>query len=372
MDNVASISVPAPGQVPADTDETMSDEEALRNHRHAMERAKARIFEEAAAKAAAIDRDMAELERIAAEYNLTVTLPDAGPKDGEADNGRMSVAELIAAYKSNPESPYRALRFKTRENYDSLLRRIERDVGRESVAVFDEVRLRHQHADWSAEGRLAMAKSLMTAMRILATFGADSLKSKACRGLKHTLADMEFPSAPPRVGQLTEKHVRDIRETAHKMGYPSIALAQAIQFDTGLRQKDVIGEWVPVEELGAPSEFIHGNSKWMRGLRWSAVDSNLLLRHWTGRGAQRELTFDLHNAKMVLREFDRLGRDRPTTREPMIVYEGTGKPYLGHQFRRIWRLVANAAGVPKTVENRDSSGGAKGELAEQTEQELAR
>jgi len=36
-------------------------------------------------------------------------------------------------------------------------------------------------------------------------------------------------------GTLTMKDVVDLRRRAHEMGYPSIALAQAFQFDCGLR-----------------------------------------------------------------------------------------------------------------------------------------
>ncbi|MER2251489.1 hypothetical protein ABS772_16340 [Methylorubrum podarium] len=34
-----------------------------------------------------------------------------------------------------------------------------------------------------------------------------------------------------------------LRAAAHEVGRPSIALAVTLQFDLGLRQKDVIGEW---------------------------------------------------------------------------------------------------------------------------------
>jgi hypothetical protein len=67
-----------------------------------------------------------------------------------------------------------------------------------------------------------------------------------------------------------------IRAEAHRRGFPSIALAQAIQFECIFRQKDVIGEWVPVAEPGT-SEIVHespngGTKKWLRGIRWSEVD----------------------------------------------------------------------------------------------------
>jgi hypothetical protein len=48
-------------------------------------------------------------------------------------------------------------------------------------------------------------------------------------------------------------------------GMPSIQLAQALQFELCLRQKDVIGEWVPVAEPGMSSVTYHGR-KWLCGL----------------------------------------------------------------------------------------------------------
>src|SRR5262245_8733088 len=38
-----------------------------------------------------------------------------------------TIADLLAQYRTHKGSPYHGLRFRTRENYDSLLRRIEQD-----------------------------------------------------------------------------------------------------------------------------------------------------------------------------------------------------------------------------------------------------
>jgi hypothetical protein len=38
----------------------------------------------------------------------------------------------------------------------------------------------------------------------------------------------------------------------------------------------------------------------------------------------------------------------------VIDYEDSKLPYHGHQFRRMWRIIADKAGVPKTVKNMDS------------------
>jgi hypothetical protein len=42
---------------------------------------------------------------------------------------------------------------------------------------------------------------------------------------------------------------------------------------------------------------------------------------------------------------------------PVVVYEKSGLPYFGHQFRAAWREVADAAGVPKEIKNMDSVAG---------------
>jgi integrase len=43
---------------------------------------------------------------------------------------------------------------------------------------------------------------------------------------------------------------------------------------------------------------------------------------------------------------------------PLIVSEATGEPYKGQMFTRTWRKVANAAGIPREVQNRDARPGA--------------
>src|SRR5262245_26060721 len=51
-----------------------------------------------------------------------------------------SIKGLIAAYQTDQDSSYRKLRYHTRENYDGLLRRVDRDRGHEMIA---EIKARH-------------------------------------------------------------------------------------------------------------------------------------------------------------------------------------------------------------------------------------
>jgi hypothetical protein len=142
------------------------------------------------------------------------------------------------------------------------------------------------------------------------------------------------------------------------MGRPSIALAQAFQFDLKLGQREVIGEWVPEDEPGI-SDIATKGKKWLRGILWSEIDAKMILRRIIhARGGPKEIEIDLRRAHMISEELAQLG-ERPV-RGPAIICEKSGYPWTAYEFRRWWRQVANAAGVPKTVFNMDSREGRTG------------
>lgn len=283
--------------------------------------------------------------------------PNTERKD-ERPELALSMSDLVSSYRTHEESGYHKLRFNTRENYKGLLRRVERDLGPEKVAEMDADRLQQQFDDWSGGGeRIPMARSLLAILRILATFGSTVLKSRDCRELKLTLHDMRFERAAQGGGErLTIEHAKKIIAKAHEMGLPSVALAQAFQIDCGLKQKDVVGEWIPFDEPGEAKVIAPDQSmKWLRGLVWPEIGADAVLRHVaSSSGELVEKLLTPEDTPLVVAEFKRMG-SRPEG-GPVIVFEKTGRPYLTHQWRRTWREVANAAGVPPTVMNRDSAG----------------
>jgi hypothetical protein len=315
-----------------------------------MEREKARLLEEAAA----IDRDMAEYDRIAAKYNLGAPKSEPAPAPSSAKGSldqSESVASLVHRYRSDGRSPYLALRFQTRRDYDGKCARIIRDCGKEKLADLKAEHIQNLYDGWKEGDKMAMAHSLATMLRALINFGATVLKDGECERLSVVLHQKRFQIAKTSSEPLTIEQARAIIRKAHAVGFNSIALAQAFQFECKLRQKDVIGEWVPISEPGTPSDVIHGKTKWLQGIRWSEIDSNLILRHTTSR-RQKEIEIDLKLAPMVIEEFKRIGT-LPSS-GPVIEFEKTGRPYEAFQFRSEWRLIANAVGVPKNVKNMDS------------------
>lgn len=276
------------------------------------------------------------------------------------------IAAIVNLYRNDPRSPYQRLRHRTRINYDGMLRRINEGYGRKKLADLRQEDFEQFYISWKgADGtKTAMAHQMITMLRSVIGFGAEPIADRECLRLSVILHKMKFQNIKPRIGErLTEQHVVAIRTEAHKAGYPSIALAQALQFDCQLPQKDVVGEWVPLSEQGPPSVVTNGDMKWLRGLLWSEIDEHFVLRHVRSADEER-LEIDLRSHPMVMAELwkmagggqkEGLARHMlPSGGRPLIIDTDTDLPYLPHKFRRTWRKIATSAGVPSDVENRDS------------------
>lgn len=270
-----------------------------------------------------------------------------------------TIATLARCYQTDEDSSYHKGRYNTRGYYDTLCKMVIRDLGNRRAADITARDLLRWHAQY--HDRVAMGHSLVGMLRTLCTFGSTLLGSKDCRELKTLLSDMRFKMPKPRTGRLTADMANAIRREAHKASRPSIALAQALQFEMTLRQKDVIGEWVPISEPGI-SAVTNGNSKWLRGLDWKEVDANFVVTHITSK-RQKEITVELRFAPMVTDELHR-PRDQFPISGPIICDERTGLPYTAPDFRKAWRKIADLAGVPRSVRNMDTRAGAISEATD--------
>jgi hypothetical protein len=310
----------------------------------------------------------------------------------------MTLQQLVEAYRSDPDSNFPGLKYQVRIKHGRLLDRLSREHGRHQLRNIRFRNVMTWYDGWSVGAKTAIARSLIDRLRELLRFGTTVLEDRECYRLFESLSEVRLESSPPRTVQLTVEQVIAIRHSAHNhFHWPSIALAQALQFELLLGQKDVIGEWVPVTEPGE-SEIVWTTrkQKWLRGLRWSDIDKNLILRHTVGSSG-RKIEVDLRTAPMVLEELKFLAahlRDAqdvtmeeilhdvremlkspdaastkspetaPVTLEdlvsllprsgPVVICGTSGWPWSTNEFRRKWRMVAKHAGVPNNVTNRDS------------------
>jgi hypothetical protein len=366
----------------------MSDD-SLKAVLEAMEAKKARLLEQAKADIErAMEGERAELEALiaaAAKFNMrlvsadSVVAPPAVPAPAPADkfhNGHLIIADteklapenlhhipsmtfgaLVEKYRTDQRSPYRELRSAVRDNYDQMIDRIVEEITRMHLNEISAETIEQLYKRWSGDGtKLANGHAMVTKLRLLFSFGTTTLDDPACQRLSTIMNRMRFAVPTGRSESLTSEQVNLIRKKAHELKRPSIALAQAIQFQLMLRQKDVIGEWVPVLE-DWPSDIVRNDVKWVHGLRWEEIDENWILRHVTSF-RQKKVVIDLNRAPMVMEEIAKIGT-RPA-KGPMILSEWNNLPWSSNEFRRIWRKIADAAGVPKSIKNMDSTRTADG------------
>jgi len=274
-----------------------------------------------------------------------------------------TLRELINKYQTDPASTYHKKRYHVRKNHDHTLKRMSEKYGAVELQAIKAKTIILWHAEFLDGDKIAMAHALVGHLRTVVGFGATILEDDECERICVILHRLRFPVPRPRVERLTLEQAELICKVARQhFGWESIAFAQALQFDLMLRQKDVIGEWVPLTEPGLSDVNDRSKGKWLRGLKWSEVDENMILRHMTSK-REKALVVDLKLAPMVLRELE-LGIGSRTPDGPLIICELTGLPFTTAEFRRKWRIVANKAGIPKSVKNMDSRSGAISEATD--------
>lgn len=281
-----------------------------------------------------------------------------------------TLRSLIEVYQLDKDSPYQELRYFARKSYESKLRTLAACVGGARISALTFRDFKRWHEGFRAPAidggakRVSRAHGLMTMVRLVIGFGA-LLKLPGCKEARATLADMEFENPKRRAEYITAEQANAIRAEAHRCGLPSIALAQAIQFELMVRQKDVIGEWLPMSEPGVSA--IHwAGKKWLCGMTWNEIDTDLTLTHRISKsihgrnavsdsGAGKVKSWRLSLYPMIVEELAKIPPDRRVG--PMIVAEHNGRPWRKNQFAEAWREIATAVGVPTTVQNRDSRAG---------------
>jgi len=272
-------------------------------------------------------------------------------KDQRAFGGTLAVlTDLIDRYRTDDESPFKKVRFATRRYYENNCKRLIAEHGDKPLNQITAQTVTEWHKTWAAKSGVSMAHALITMLRMLFSFGLTRFGDRECERLSIILNKIKFEIPKPRNEALNEEQANAIRAEAHRQLRPSLALAQAFQYDSALTQKDVIGEWVPVSDP-EHSVVINGDRKWVRGLRWEEIDADHILRHAASNG-MKEIEIDLKNHPMVMEELGRVS-SRPLS-GPLIMNEHTSLPWMADDFREYWRKIATTVGIPKTVRNADS------------------
>lgn len=270
---------------------------------------------------------------------------------------------LLEIYQRDPKSSFNTtLKPGGVRLYTTYLRKLIEHIGPLRVDLCDGrdvmgwFEIWRKAGDGSTRDQLSVARVCMAILRAATSFGI-ICRAPGVIDFKMILSELEFESLPGRTQAPTAEQIIAVRAAAHAAGEPLRALAYAIQFETTLRQWDVIGQWIPMSD-SKPSTVHHRGKKWI-GLTWAAIDDKLILAKVrptkTENSTEVEVSFDLSVCPMVTEELAHIPMDERVG--PLIVKKPHRRPYIHDDFRTQWRLDAAAAGLPRAMWNRDLRAG---------------
>lgn len=260
---------------------------------------------------------------------------DAAPVAGR------TIDQVIDEYRSDLRSPYHTVAFKTRESYNNYIRRVSESCGSMKVADLNAATVQKIYDNWSGNGqKKAIGHSLITMLRMLAGFGATVLEDDDCVRLSVVLRTLRFQPPPARNSYMDDAQTAAFLEWAHIETELDIALAHAFQYDCKLSQSDVIGVWIPKTEPDE-SHIVVDDQKWVRGLLWSEIGADNILRHPGSPDIDLTQCPNVMDELSDVPEANRIG--------PIIRDRETGLPFRLWTYQRKWREIADKAGIPKDI-----------------------
>jgi hypothetical protein len=260
-------------------------------------------------------------------------------------------------YQTHKKSPFHKLKPLSRVPYAHYLGRLDHAIGDQFIIGRTGLDIQDWYDGWAdadEHGRprkLAAGAMTFFVLKAAMRFGFICGISD-CGPLLAIMDQMSVPSPKRRSQVATAAQVVKAREAAHAAGSPSRALAYAFQYETALRQMDVIGQWHP---LSSPimSSVADGSGKWI-GLSWHHISDDMILTFTPSKTAdttEAKAVIDLRLCPMVLDELARIPQDKRTG--PLIVDEATALPYHYEAFKKGWKADFKAAGIPKGLWGRD-------------------
>jgi hypothetical protein len=266
---------------------------------------------------------------------------------------------LVSWYESAEDSPYRALKPGTADRYKKALKPllatkstklIEDITGAMVRRWFDELQ---ERPGPGLPGRsVSTAALIIKVLKAVLAFGSSN-RIEACTKLRLELADTRFKGGVSRENQVTYAHLVAFRQAAIAAERPSMALGVTLQFELGMRQKDVIGEWIKAP--GTDGIRDRSGLRWVNGLTGLHFDdAGHVRKRTTKTGARVEHRIDDYPELAALVR-PVLERDRGG---PLVISELTRQPYKARTYRQMFRMIAREAMIPDDVWCMDARAGA--------------
>jgi hypothetical protein len=290
-----------------------------------------------------------------------------------------TVLSACRVYQEHPRSPFHKVKANTRKSYLDSLKIIERDVGARAIRRLNVFDVQNWYEQWRLPAledgpeRVDRAHNAVAMFRTVLWFNA-ALRRPECKLLAEELKAVKFERGGAREQEMTYLHAAAFIRTAIELGNKGaleldrarcMAIGVATQFELMLRQKDVIGEWQPLNaNLKLPSgkqalklgdEVWSGYFTWemIAGWRWRMKTSKSKYRH--------AADFDLTNYPLLLPLLEAVPHAERTG--AVIKGEG-GLPVRYRTYQKWFRRIARVAGIPDEVWSMDARAGGATEAEE--------
>jgi hypothetical protein len=280
---------------------------------------------------------------------------DRGPAPRWLYDG--TVGSLCDVFERHSESPIHEVRRNTAESYIDSLRVIRATVSARAVRALSPIEVKGWYSKWHApkvEGgpeRVKRAHDAVATLRMILNFG-HALGYAECGALVDGLSKIRFERSRPREGAMTIDHARAFIATALARGDSrglSMAIGVATQFETMLRQKDVIGEW---------SSDASGRETWSGPYTWESIPGGIFRLKTSKTGAL--IAHDLTRLELLWP----LIQIVPQAERSGAIVKAYGEPIRERSYRKWYRQIARQAGLPDQVWNMDARAGAVTEALE--------
>lgn len=281
-----------------------------------------------------------------------------------------TIDSLIEHYTEHKLSPYKQVKYNSRADYDKANRLLSDAVGARTLSRLTGVDFLQWEINFkkpAEEGDdpvVTRSHKAMTHLRRLLRWGL-VLELPHCKRLVPIIEALEFEQPPERDEHMEFEQCQAIIAAAHELGHHALAFGQALQYELMFRQKDVIGEWIPITDMNAPmTGILHTapNSqkpkRWDNGLTWAHIKPGLILEKLVEKTKKKTRVvakFDLTKMPLVMAELERIPMENRVG--PLIINEYTRLPYTADVYREHWREAADEANLPATLQNRDSRAG---------------
>lgn len=276
-----------------------------------------------------------------------------------------TVQSACRAYQEHPNSRFHSVKANTRKSYTDSLKIIEGTVGRRIIRKVTVLDVQRWYDEWRKPARPGLAERIDRAhdavamLKMVLRFNA-ALRRPDCRELVEDLERatslVRFERRGARQQEMTSAHAGAFIKTALELGRKdvipverglSMAIGVAAQFELALRQKDIIGEW--------RADGWHGQFTWenVPGWRW---------RMRTSKSKYRSAAiFNLSLFGLLFPLLDSVPHEQ---RQGAIVKGEHGLPIRERSYRKWFRQIARAAGIPDDIWSMDSRAGAATEADE--------